>query len=680
MASIPRSTFSRIDPRDIRGWAVFALVILVTCLIWFYIHELIQDSARKRFDDIAVVQRDILMDRMKDYQQVLQGGAGLFASSQSVERSEWREYVDALRLHQTLPGIQGVGYAEMVLPRDKAKHEARIRAEGFPNYAISPPGPRDMYSSIIYLEPFSGRNLRAFGFDMYSEAVRHAAMQRAADTQDPAWSDKVTLVQEDGGKQQPGFLVYVPIYAKNKPLRTVEERRAALVGFVYSPFRAFDMLGQLYQNPNRLFELQLFAGTPVPDNLLYETTVPASDAVFHTDLPVDIGGAHWTARFSTNANFNREELGNLPLFLFMAALGLECMLFATFVLDARYRRRVESTTLELEQTNREIRLMASLSEQLQNCHHEDETPPFLNRIMAELFPDMTGACYLLNNSETQLNRVSDWGLGATLPEFFQPDQCWAYRRGQKHAVGLAPETEGRCTHVNAKVNGYVCIPLVAQGKVFGDLYLEQSANNEMDAGAFRHYIELLDSVADTVSLSISNLRLRNSLRDLSIRDTLTDLYNRRYMEESLERELERAHRQQHTVAIVMLDVDHFKKLNDTYGHEAGDVMLKRIADQMKRFRTGSDIVCRYGGEEFLLILPDIAPSILKDRLETLRRDIEQMQVNIEGKMMPVTTISIGVALFPVHGQESNELIRLADAAMYRAKQNGRNRIEWTGGA
>src|SRR5574343_1538449 len=197
-----------IDLRDLVGWSVFIIIVLMTCLVWAHLHRVIEENARKRFHEVAVMQRDVLINRMKDYEQVLLGAAGLFASSEFVDRREWREYVDSLRLHLTLPGIQGVGYSQMISARDKSAHEAKIRAEGFPNYAISPPGERDVYSSIIYLEPFSGRNLRAFGFDMYSETVRRTAMQRAASTGEPAWSGKVTLVQEDGqGKTQPGFLV-----------------------------------------------------------------------------------------------------------------------------------------------------------------------------------------------------------------------------------------------------------------------------------------------------------------------------------------------------------------------------------------------------------------------------------------------------------------------------------------
>lgn len=663
--------------RVMTAWVIYLAVLLATALIWHQVQRVRNADAEIRFQAMAKEQREVLLDRMHDYEQVLLGATGLFAASVSVERDEWRAYVNSLRLHQTLPGIQGVGYAVMVPRKDKAAHEAKIRAEGFPAYAIYPPGDREMYSSIVYLEPFTGRNLRAFSYDMYSEPVRHKAMVHAAETGNPAWSGKVTLVQEDGqGKQQPGFLVYSPIYAKNKPLNTPAERQAAALGFVYSPFRAWDLLETLYQAPGRLFELQLYDGAVAAANLLYETAPPDPNARFIVDELIEIGGAQWTARFSSNANFDAVVFGKLPLALLLAIVALETLVFGTFLLDTRNRRNLLQSSHNLEQTNREMRLLAKLTENLQSCNSEDEAVSVIGPVMAELFPATSGGCYLLSNSETQLQITARWGDAVdTLAGFFAPDECWAYRRGQLHVVGKMHDVEVRCEHVDEGVPEYACAPMLAQGKVIGDLYLVDGAPQGAESH-FAHYVDMLASVADTVSLSISNLRLRSSLRDMAIRDALTGLYNRRYMEETLEREVDRAQRQQHPVAVVMLDVDHFKNMNDSCGHDSGDLVLRRLAEQFRRFRRGIDVICRYGGEEFLIIMPEITRSVLHDRLESLRRDIEAMRVMLEGKELPPITISMGVAYYPDDSTRPDELVRLADVALYRAKQNGRNRIEW----
>lgn len=666
------------NARDGVGWAVFIMVLVATCFIWVHISGVIEDNARKRFDEIAELQRDLLIDRMKDYEQVLLGGAGLFAASDRVSRQDWRDYVDALRLHLTLPGIEGIGYTVMVPAMDKAAHEARIRAEGFPSYAIAPAGDREIYSSIIYLEPFSGRNLRAFGYDMYSEPTRQRAMKRAAETGDPAWTDKVTLVQEGStAKPQPGFLVYVPIYARNKPIKTIEERYQALTGFVYSPFRAGDMLSQLYEDPQRLFNLKLYSGAPVPENLLYETSSDVGQAKFQKDLPIVIGGTQWHANFFSNANFNYQEFSQLPLISFFAALSMECLLFITFLINEQRRRNIESSRQELEKNNHEMYLMTSLTQLLQNCIKEDEVGPILSEVMRDLFPNAYGAYYLLNPSTNFLAKAADWGnADMGLTESFALDDCWAYRRGQKHGVGYSDNPDVPCRHVDTAIENYVCIPLQAQGKLFGTLYLAQPLDKPLPENVFGHYVEILSSVADTVSLSLSNLRLRSSLLDLSLRDPLTGLYNRRYMEEGLQRELDRARRLKHEIAVVVLDVDHFKSVNDTYGHDAGDLLLKRLSEQMKVFRSGNDIICRFGGEEFVLVLTDIALPILKDRLEKLRAAIEAMRIDFDGTTLPVSTVSMGVARFPTQSQDGYELLKLADNALYRAKQNGRNRVEF----
>lgn len=180
-------------------------------------------------------------------------------------------------------------------------------------------------------------------------------------------------------------------------------------------------------------------------------------------------------------------------------------------------------------------------------------------------------------------------------------------------------------------------------------------------------------VGEQLSLALANLKLRETLRDQSIRDPLTGLFNRRYLEETFERDLQRAARNHSSLGVIMLDVDYFKSFNDTLGHEAGDAVLRELGGFLARCIRGADIACRYGGDEFVLILPDSPLEMSQRRAEELREGVAALPVHFRGRPLGPTTVSLGVAAFPDHGLDKEALLRIADAALYRAKHEGRNR-------
>ena len=209
------------------------------------------------------------------------------------------------------------------------------------------------------------------------------------------------------------------------------------------------------------------------------------------------------------------------------------------------------------------------------------------------------------------------------------------------------------------------------------LYLESPAASS--ATAQEAHADPLDTLAqqavavgERISLALANLRLREVLRGQSLRDPLTGLFNRRYMEESLERELRRAVRNNLSVALLMLDIDHFKRFNDTFGHQAGDTLLRALGDFLMKRTRGQDAACRYGGEEFALILSGTSSESAHKRAELLREELTHLTVEHAGQVLGSVTLSIGVAAFPGH-DSSEELIRAADQALYRAKAEGRDR-------
>lgn len=222
---------------------------------------------------------------------------------------------------------------------------------------------------------------------------------------------------------------------------------------------------------------------------------------------------------------------------------------------------------------------------------------------------------------------------------------------------------------------YLCVPLQAQGTVLGIVHLEFPAIFD-DAERMDRRRQLAVSVADSISLALANLRLRESLHALSIRDPLTGLYNRRFMEEALSRELSRSLRSRKSLAVAMLDLDHFKNFNDTYGHQAGDLVLKEVAQLLLGFRQGSDVACRFGGEEFVLVLPEMERDDALARMQHLCQRVAALVMDYQGQALPTITVSIGLALFPGAGDSVEKLIHAADSALYRAKANGRNRVEW----
>jgi len=228
---------------------------------------------------------------------------------------------------------------------------------------------------------------------------------------------------------------------------------------------------------------------------------------------------------------------------------------------------------------------------------------------------------------------------------------------------------------------YVCIPLLAHDGVQGLLHLRCLPENESARSSKPHQEwfsevkqQLVRNVAQSVSLAIVNLKLRESLRQQSIRDPLTGMFNRRYMEESLGREIHRATRAQHPLGVIMLDIDHFKQFNDNFGHEAGDAVLRELGVFLRSHIRGEDIACRYGGEEFTLIMPDAPLKITKRRAEKLRQGVKQLRVAFNNQVLDTLTISVGLAMLPDQGSTGEAILRAADGALYEAKQTGRDRV------
>ncbi len=345
-------------------------------------------------------------------------------------------------------------------------------------------------------------------------------------------------------------------------------------------------------------------------------------------------------------------------------------------------RELGEKVQELEQRSKEINILSEMGSWLQSCKRAEEAYLQISAAAEKLFPKWSGALCITSASRTTVETVSQWGRPGRDEGVFAPDDCWALRRGRPHFFRRG-ETASACRHVDlADVTESFCVPFMAQGEALGIVSLEMRSNEAQQDLAPRPSAEaerrLATVLAEQVALALGNLKLRETLSNQSICDPLTGLFNRRYMEESLEREFSRAHRSKTCVAILMMDIDHFKRFNDNFGHQAGDALLRTLGDLLKKSTRGQDIACRYGGEEFVLVLTDSSMSGALQRAEILRNQVRQLSVEYAGQLLGAINVSMGVALFPDHGTNMADVLRASDQALYAAKREGRDRVSvWT---
>ncbi|OHC74618.1 MAG: hypothetical protein A3G18_00900 [Rhodospirillales bacterium RIFCSPLOWO2_12_FULL_58_28] len=345
--------FSRIIHNTATAWVVLLLSLMLTGVAWYVSSYFVVQRANDHFLFEAANVRSIISKRMMEYEVILRGALGLFIASDNVTRAEWRTYVGNLDIERIFPGVQGIGFSLFINRQDKDAHIAAIRAEGFPDYAVFPEGDREIYTSIIYLEPFNERNRRAFGYDMFSEPVRRAAMQRACDAGNMAVSGKVKLVQETAIDVQHGFLMYLPLYHKNVPVETVEQRRAALQGFVYSPFRIKDLMRGILGFGASPVGFEIFDGDAMTDETLIYSShesgrVHPSGHALSQNNPLLIGGHRWTLHIYDLPD--RIDRGGAVLPAIVAGGGIIVDLLLFYIITSISTRRREIAAMAWEMT------------------------------------------------------------------------------------------------------------------------------------------------------------------------------------------------------------------------------------------------------------------------------------------------------------------------------------------
>ncbi len=338
---------------------------------------------------------------------------------------------------------------------------------------------------------------------------------------------------------------------------------------------------------------------------------------------------------------------------------------------------------QLERRNEETNWLIQMGDSFQMAQNELEIVSIAVNYARRLFPEESGAIYLKRKEGLPLDLRGSWGEKRPRVRDFFPEECWALRRGEPHLV-YDPEKDMVCPHLLNEDEfrpPSLCVPLVSFGESLGVLVMSccLRKKDELNNGeAFHRYRSERQRLAlqftQRLSTALSTIRLREFLKEQSIRDPLTGLYNRRFLEETLERELFRAQRSGHMVAVMMLDIDHFKAFNDNYGHDAGDEVLEALARLFQKSVRREDVVCRYGGEEFTIIMPVNSIEVARARAELILNRVHHLEVFHGGNVFRNLTVSIGLAWFPEDGETAEALLLAADQALLEAKKRGRNRL------
>lgn len=679
-------------PRYIQAGAVLcagvALSIAASFLAWDWEREQLSAELQKRADNLAAAMQKSINSHLEAVQSV---GDFYTASSATVGQKEFRLFAGGtLSRH---PSAEVLAWLPRVTDAGRQAYEADL-ARSYPNFQIvggEPQGttsraaPREEYfpaTHITYIEP-PARNMA--GFDFASDATLRSALEKARDTGTLTATGRFLL-----GGEQPSIAVALPIYSSGRPHNTPQTRRQNLKGFVTGIFNLAKFVrassdGPDWENLNFLLEDETAAAEEsflaFYDSKTQRITVdPDSEEIqnragFPCPEPaacrrrLNVANRTWSLQLTLTPEYRGAQKYHLAWTAFAGGLVLSGLVTAYLLKYQRHTSRVEQLVRELSEANFEIRLLSRLSDLLQACVTLSEAYRVIPRLMQKLFPDYSGAIYIISASGNLVETATAWGEPATSQPVFAPNDCWALRCGRAHLFentrsGLA------CQHYQQPLpEQCLCVPMMAQGETLGLLYLSSPEPGKLTE-AKQH---LASTVSEHIALALANLKLRETLKSQSIRDPLTSLFNRRYMEEFLERELHRAARAGLPLGIIMIDIDHFKHFNDTFGHDGGDTLLQELAMFLQGSIRGSDIACRYGGEEFTLILPEASLELTQQRAEQLRIGVKHLNVQHRRQPLGPVTLSLGVASFPKHGLTREEVLQAADAALYRAKKTGRDR-------
>lgn len=632
-------------------WFVLTASLLVTYQIWRNAQNETKLTLQTEFNYNILEASYIVEQHMQIYEELLRGVQGLFAASISVERNEFRDYVDALNIQINYPGIQSLSFT-LLIPRDKKeKHIAAMRREGYSNYAIRPDGIRDIYSSELYLEPFTGRNMHAFGYDNFADPVRRAAMERVRDTGLCIISPKIKLEQEINTPVQAGFQMWLPIYKNGLPHNTLAERRNNFIGWVGASFRMDDLMFSIFDNLKNTLNVEIHDGEEISnDTLMYKADKRTdknrlAEPYFRSVKLLNFAEHHWSMVFTSLPDFDKRLHDQNPRLIVYAGVIVSILLSLITGLLVYGRtlalKAAQALDRELKERKRAeagLRLTEKVFETVDVAVLVTDKKNQIIKVNPA-FTSITGY-----SAEEALGRTTGvLSSGAHPPEFYK--EMW-------DALSSTGSWQGEI--YNRRKNG--------------EFYTEWLSINEVrdNEGKLTNYVALFSDISERKAEEAQMVNLAHY-------DPLTGLPNRTLLADRLQQAISSAKREKEHMAMMFVDLDKFKPINDTLGHHIGDLVLKEVAKRILGCLRESDTAARIGGDEFVVLLPAIEH--VADALavgEKIRQALFQ-PFNLAGHEMNISS-SIGVAVYPEHGTDEKSLLGNADTAMYNAKDSGRNAV------
>lgn len=747
---------------------VLLICLLVTWWLWLNEQQKVMEVMQTRFDSRVNEFEKLTANRVHDYEQVLLGVRGLFASNHSVGRSEFHEYVATQKLEQRFTGAQGLCFSLIIPSAQRERHIEAVRKQGFPGYTITPETPRDFYTAAIFLEPFSDRNQRAFGFDNFTEVTRRKAMEQARDTGELSISGKVPLIHEVE-KGPAGIRMYLPVYKKGTATLTVEERRENILGWLYLPIRMNDFMQDALGDRSGRLDVELYDGdAPAPETLLFDSDLSNShlaeniDALFKTVKTIDLHGHKWTLAAHSLPNFDSRIEEGKQQFIIYYGTGISLLLafLAGFILYSRARamrnaQEVSQSEARLSAVietaldaviqmdgggrvigwNSQAELMFGWPRGMAIGHMLDELviPPAHHKAYRTGMEKLRGVAVsdpiddLQARSELRAVRrnSNEFPVEFSMTKTPLIDGSYQFtafihdissRHEREEAQRLASnvldtveeavlvtDTGNRIVRINpafTAITGYAAQEVIGQnpnllsaGKHPPEFYREmwESINGKGlwqgeiwdrrksgetyikwltikavrdENGVLTHYLGVFSDISERKA---SEERMKR----LAHYDPLTELPNRTLFYDRLQQSISKARRDRGLLALMFIDLDKFKPVNDTYGHAIGDLLLKEVAIRLLDCVRESDTVSRIGGDEFVILLSAIeneqdATFVAGKILHALNEPFKP-----EGLSLSISS-SIGIAIYPEHGDNDLLLTKHADIAMYHAKHGGRN--------